>query len=236
MNRYALLFGNTNGLKGVQKDLYNFKKFLMSDVGGAWYEKEIFVKENVSKSWLLENIEILRKAKLDYLIIYFSGHGGSIRNEDFIELNKDGERIKFTKLEKIATRQLNIYDCCRASVDDELVKSSENFSRIDESVDNLNVRKIYERRILQAAPQQMSLYSCSEGEYSQDTSEGGLYTFNFIKSARKLINTEKTVIQAHSEAEKFVNLSNSAQTPDYKMEKLQPYKQLIISINPLLNY
>lgn len=76
MNRYALLFGNTNGLKGVQKDLYNFKKFLMSDIGGAWYEKEIFVKENVSKSWLLENIEILRKAKLDYLIIYFSGHGG----------------------------------------------------------------------------------------------------------------------------------------------------------------
>lgn len=163
--------------------------------------------------------------------------GGSIRNEDFIELNSNQEIIEFTKIENFATRQLNIYDCCRASVDDELAKSSKNFSRIDESVDNLNVRKIYERRILQAAPQQMSLYSCSEGECSKDVGKGGLYTINFLRAAEKITSAEKSVINAHSEAESIViRQSNHEQKPDYKMDKLSANKQLIISIKPRIIY
>lgn len=165
----------------MKKSKLNLLLLIIPAIISYLFEKEILLKEDVTIDWLNKCLESFKKANLDYLIIYFSGHGGSIRHKDFIELNKDGERIKFTKLEKIATRQLNIYDCCRASVDDDFSKNMIIFSCIYESLDEqINIRKNYEKRILQTKPQQMSLYSCSEEECSQDTGEDGLYTFNFL--------------------------------------------------------
>ena len=44
MKRFALLFGNTDGLNGVKIDLKRFRSFLESDIGGAWEREEIYCR------------------------------------------------------------------------------------------------------------------------------------------------------------------------------------------------
>lgn len=237
MKRYSLLFGNTNGLNGVQKDLTDFKNFLMSNIGGEWKNEEICLKENVTRMWLEKSMAKFRAMNLDYLIVYFSGHGGQRRNEDYIVLNENKERFCISELERLAERQLNIYDCCRAIDEDEMQKSMENFSHIKESCKRSTLRAAYEKRIMQSAPQQMTLYSCSNDECSIDESKGGLYTQNFLKSARYITNKEKRVIEAHCEAVfEVLNHSKGQQNPEYMMYKLPPERQLIISIGSQIIY
>lgn len=231
MRRLAYLFGNTNGLVGVQKDLIEVRNFLMSNIGGNWYEKEICLKYNMSLADLNSDLNKLRKSNLDYLILYFSGHGDAERRDSFIILNKFKEFIDVKDLEKIATRQLNIYDCCRA-FDHSPEKSMESNFSLFEDTDLTSIRSQYENRIMQASPQQMNLYSCALGECSIDD-DGGVYTKNLLHHAQVFHERENLVSDVHKSAafDTCVD-SNMEQNPCCKMLKLPPEKQLIISINP----
>lgn len=231
MKRHAILLGNTNGLNGVQKDLVNFKKFLMDDKGGCWYENEILMTENISLAELENHIEEIKKSKFDYVIFYFSGHGGMERTTK-IELNERHEIISESAIMNLALRQLSIFDCCRCYPEqlDEFM-SSECFSSFNKSFFE-SFRQRYEKRIMQAAPQQMVLYSCKEGEFSQDTEVGGIYTTNFLKCANEIESDFKTVLEAHSKASSEVSRQTDyKQNPSYKMVKIPSDKQLIIAIS-----
>jgi hypothetical protein len=233
MKKRILIVGNNHGLMGVNIDIKNFYQFFRSPLGGSWEDYEIDRKVNPRKIELQVELELLKKLTLDYLIIVFSGHGGQTR-ETVLELNSSGETINDSELKNIARRQLNIYDSCRSYPED--LSERATFSALIKSLDYQNTRIRYETRILQAMHQQASLYSCSIGEGSWDSSEGGIYSTQLIKSAKKITAEFKSVGAAHVEAaEKTLEISKTKPTlqhPDAVLLKCMSYQELIISINP----
>lgn len=61
MKRKALLIGNSNGLSGVQKDLLDFQKFLLSNQGGAWYRSEIIIIEKSDLKTVRDAISTIKR-------------------------------------------------------------------------------------------------------------------------------------------------------------------------------
>jgi hypothetical protein len=233
MKKRILIIGNNHGLTGVNIDIKNYFQFFRSPIGGSWEDYEITQKLNPRKNELQIELGLLRKLDLDYLIIVFSGHGGQKR-ETVLELNSGGETINDSELQSLAKRQLNIYDSCRSLPED--ISDSIRFSAILKSIDYQNSRLRYEARIMQAIHQQASLYSCSIGEGSWDSSDGGIYSVQLLKAAKNISSEFKSVGSAHVEAaEKTLEVSKTKPTlqhPDAVLLKCMSYQELIISIKP----
>lgn len=237
MNRKALLIGNSNGLSGVKKDILNWQFYLMSDIGGKWFPSEIDVEMNPSKITLMAKINML-KNRYDFVIVVYSGHGAYSQGT-ILEINSKEEYIYETDLKGIASRQISVFDCCRGIVtmQDSIKESLRNFSIKNQFTSN--IRQDYETRIMQAIPQQVSLYACSIGEYAYDSNDGGYYTKNLLKSTDLFVDNQRflTVGMAHQAgAIKTTNevkeKENAIQNPDAFLPKCLTSQQLIISINP----
>lgn len=235
MKRKALLIGNNRGLQGVPLDLLNTRKFLQSSLGGEWYSSEIEQLLNPSKSDLLRKIDNLKRESNDYSFVLFTGHGAHARNT-ILEINPPGETISENDLIGLSERQVSIFDCCRAIVQDEIIKS---FTVAMDSYQEKasTVRARYDRRIMQAIPQQAKLYSCAIGESSYDDG-GAVYLGKLLACAKRIEanSSFKLLSAAHSEAavltkahvlEKFKN----NQSPSSALPKCLASQELIISIN-----
>ena len=237
MKRKALLIGNSNGLAGVKLDISNFTKFLMSDVGGQWYDTEIITKMNPTKVGLLNTIASLKNENPDFVFVLFSGHG-AFNNNTILELNANEEYIRETDLIGIAKRQISIFDCCRNVIDLKEYDLSESTRMIKAFSATANIRHRYEMRIMQAIEQQIQLYACSINESSLDTEKGGMYTKNLLSSARPSYeDSYKLVGIAHQEAAEKTKTEAWAnklhrQNPTATLPKCVSAQQLIFSINP----
>jgi hypothetical protein len=238
----ALVIANTNGLDGTKIDIINFVKFLKSNHGGAWLNSEIHEPlYNPSLDELKSALGGIKRNNYDYVIVLFSGHGGQIR-ETILEINGDEEVIAESQLKNLAPRQLTIFDCCRVlpsyKADDAIMsKSTMHFS--ESAIPNLReiIRKKYNERIMEAIPQQATLYSCSINESSYDTTNGAVYLTNLLDAAKKINREFKLVGVAHQEAkaptiEYSLRKHTGIQTPDQFLPKCLSNQQLIISINP----
>lgn len=236
MKRKALLIGSTHGLEGVKVDLLTFQEYLKTDRGGAWYSSEIEVKPDIAKRDLEPLILNYKREKYDYFIVMFSGHGGQKR-ETVLELNKNEETIAETELRNISDRQLNIYDCCRAYpsyITDSLMRMKAAFSE-SLSKSTLN-RERYEKRIMQAIPQQVLLYSCSVGQYSYDSAKGGIYLQNLLRSTLTVEGDFKLVGVAHQEAKILTESQvreehQRDQNPEGILPKCLSEQQLVFTIS-----
>ena len=100
------------------------------------------------------------------------------------------------------------------------------------------VRQRYDERIMQAIPQQALLYSCSVGQVSYDTANGGVYLSNLLKAAQTLGRDQsfKHVGLAHEEAmvptaEHSLKEKHGHQVPEAVLPKCLSSQQLVISIN-----
>lgn len=240
MKRSALLIGNSNGLPGVKLDLANFKKFLMNEIGGKWFESEILTEMNPSKKFLQYRINEIKNSNPDYVIVMYSGHGGYHR-ETLLEINDKGETINESELRGIASRQLLIFDCCRNVIKLSNIeeKSFSSMNSLFKSSDQ--IRYLYDKRIMGSIEQQASLYSCSVGESSYDTNDGGIYTTSLLSSVIPDSSSQfKLVSISHSEScpkttKKAFELYSKKQYPDHSLPKCLSSQQLIISINPNFN-
>lgn len=232
MKKRLLLIGNTNGLPGVTRDIHNYKSFFLSDYGGAWDDSEIITKMNPPKDELESKLSKLKSMSLDFLIVVFSGHGGHKR-KTVLEINEFDEQISEEELDNLADRQINIYDCCRATTAQVI---SEGFDRsmIKSAQVGLKIRKLYEERIMQAIPQIVNLYSCSIGEISNDTVNGGIYTNCLLKAARLVSKDFSLVSEAHSSALECTRNKQKNQNPDATLPKCLSSQSLVLSINPNL--
>jgi hypothetical protein len=238
MKRKALLIGNTDGLPGVKNDLVNFSEFLKSNIGGAWNDGEIEIKQNVAKSDLQTRLAVMKLQSFDYSIVLFSGHGG-FKRTTLLQLNERGETIDDSALKGLSTRQLSIFDCCR-SISQPEVKNADHviaFSQFEGVGIRERIRKIYDERIMSAISQQNSLYSCSIGEVSYDDGKGAVYLNNFIKAAMALQSGDKLVGRAHQEAAPPTlayskTQKDGEQNPDHVLPKCLYEQQLIISLKP----
>ena len=242
MKRIALLIGNSGGLPGVNLDIANWKKFLVSDKGGLWYENEIQILMNPEKIALLSCIKDIGKSSPDFAIIVFSGHGAYQRSmSTVLEINKQGEMIDENNLIGIAPRQISVFDCCRGALLEELLEPQNPVQIfLEDGVMQLNIRSYYDDRMMKAMPQQICLYSCSVGESAMDTARGGIYTDNLLRCSSSFQNGEcyKLVEEAHNEASYWTRTAaltsyNHTQHPDSIFKtKFLPAQQLIIGINP----
>jgi hypothetical protein len=209
----------------------------MSEFGGQWYDFEISLEINPTRSGLLSKISALKSEKPDFAFVVYSGHGAFSRGT-VLEINKDGDYVFESELREIAPRQVLIFDCCRVVLNLQLseVKSYCRMLLINES--HRDLRKYYEKRIMESIEQQASLYACSIGESSYDTNDGGVYSICFLSSIKPEPNDQfKLLALAQEEAKPKTkkmayDLYSKAQTPDQTLPKCFSSQQLIISINP----
>lgn len=237
MKRRALLIGNTRGLPGVQTDIQKTRAFLGSDVGGDWLPSEIAELKNPSRLELLGHIELLKSESVDYALVLFSGHGGHA-HQTVLELNANGETIAESELWNIAPRQITIYDCCRALVGEQVVKSFAMDSLTESFVRRNDVRARYEARIMQAMPQQVRLYACSVSQSAYDFGNGAVYLGHLLSSAAAITPglSFKTVESAHEQACPLTAVTalreGYQQNPDAVLPKCLTQQQLILAIRP----
>lgn len=231
MRKFALLIGNTNNLNGVEKDIYDFKNFLKSSIGGAWYDDEIKCILNIRLSDLYLCLRKIRQYELDYLIFYFSGHGG-IDNKGVtrLEINSQSETISEHNIVYIAKRQLNILDCCRVNVLEPSMLNVIDARTFSDYSTNLNIyRQLFEKKILSSPSQHITLYSCDRGQESIETICGGVYTQALLESAFELsYNGDVRVENAHSLASKKIKCAISNQTPRGTITQGINYNQQLI--------
>lgn len=229
MEKKIFVIANDDGLPGVKKDILNYRKFFQSPFGGSWLDDEIDINLNSSRVDLLLKISHFKSLKLDYIIVVYSGHGGQTR-ETVLEINPKGEIISESELKYIAPRQLNIFDCCRSypQITTEGIKAR----TVSEMITDLLVRPKYDKRILEAVPQQVSLYACAIGEIANDTVDGGAYSKNLIPCSIEKVNEYKLIGNAHIEAAKLTSQEFKDQHPDAVLPRCLTSQQLIIGINP----
>lgn len=238
IKRHAILIGNNNGLPGIHQDLEGFEEFLCSDIGGAWIPgTEISKAYDVTLEELNNVLKYVKNKSFDYLIFYYSGHGGLDRSsgKTILELNDSYETIAEEKLFNLADRQLNIFDCCRSipkSLQKSHVEDSALFS-LEDSI--IKSRALYNNRIMQSYRQQINLYACSKFECANATGQGSIYTQNLIKEAKLVKDECVLVLDAHKASCKSVaykaSLLGEKQNPDYEGDFFIPKeRQLILSI------
>jgi len=247
MKRKAIIIANAaDDLSGVDTDLNNIQSFLKSTSGGVWYSEEISVYRNPSLSVMLKELIRIR-GRYDFLIVFFSGHGGRTSTETAICLNDNDELLLESQLSGLSARQINIFDCCRTRISDVMLESAFSKSAVmglehftDGMLDPLSARELYEKRIADAAPQQISLYSCSQDEYSLDTARGGLYLKEFIEQASDFTDNsaqfQTALLCQGLISDRVARKSarqNNPQHPDHVAPKLISSQQLVISINPV---
>lgn len=248
MKKKAIIIANQDTLlTGVSKDIDHIQVFLKDVAGGAWNSDEIEVHINPRLS-SLKSALARYKYSYDYMMVFFTGHGGHKRQQTYVQINNDKELIAQSELENLCKKQINIYDCCRSEIET-LTESRASISmdayKFGDSLKltRLEARKRYESQIERAKPQQLILYSCSLNEYSQDESYGALYLTNFLRDANIFENCQyygkrfKIALESHNNAAIKVKRDNhdkqNPQTPDYQVAKFSDIEDhLIISVNP----
>lgn len=192
---------------------------------------------NPRRESLLEYVRRLKGQNVDYAFVLFSGHGGQ-RLETILELNAHGETINESDLWNISNRQVNIYDCCRSIIEDE-VRNGVALEGLTKSFTaNSNVRERYDQRIMQAIPQQVKLYACSVGQSAYDSGNGAIYLGHLLDSAKSIGQWDQfmTVESAHEQARastiRSSRLKGNAQEPDASLPKCLISQTLILSIKP----
>jgi hypothetical protein len=249
MKKKAIIIANQDGkLTGVSKDIEHIQEFLKSIPGGAWNTDEIELHINPSLSSLRLSLAIDKLSKYDYMMVFFTGHGGHKRQETYVQINNDKQLIAQSELENLCNKQINIYDCCRSEIEElkeaRASLSMDSYSFSDSlRLSRIQARQIYNNQIEKAKPQQLILYSCSLNEYSQDESYGALYLTNLLRDANNFTNCEyyekrfKVALESHLNAVERVKKDNrdknNPQNPDYRATRFPNIEHhLILSINP----
>ena len=212
MKRHALLVGYTASdtdseetLDGVLLDLENYKNYLKSLKGGAWYDNEITILNNTTKLNLDLQISILKAKDIDFVFSVFTGHGGFDKNHQcrrFL-INKDE-----TYLEKnilgISKKQIFIYDSC-SNIIKESIQNKRVINSLLETASDYRrklARDKYEEYCNSCEPQRVRLYASKVG-YSAEDKNGGIYTNALIETLNNS-NGYMSIVKAHDEASKLV--------------------------------
>jgi hypothetical protein len=250
MRRYALIIGYAGEvnaedfLDGVDSDIFGWKNFLSSPVGGGWHPHEVKI---MVAPRLQEVIAELSKVKgtVDYALIVFSGHGAysSTKGDTLLQLNKS-ECLESKQLDA-AKKQTVILDCCREVVEQRMQKSVAGLEAVNEgqTIPNPRRARLAFETAVNACPEGLIVINaCNIGEYSYDDEfgRGGRYTFAFLEAARNWKydgplenNTYKphSVVAVHNEATKMLAKdARLPQNPKILKMRTAPYFPLCVWI------
>lgn len=192
--------GDKNILSGNSCDVVKVKEFLCSPCGGAWSEDDVYATEPnafTSESLFKFLSDINRKSCVDYWMIIFTGHGGSLdngSNHDLIQLSP-GNILAVEALKSWFrdTKSMIILDSCRTVA---MITEAEYIgpfpTLIPKSGDTryyFECKRLYEEHLAVLQDKcQCIAYSCGEREKSKSLPEGSLYLGSLIEKASVLIN------------------------------------------------
>jgi len=233
MKRIALIIGSAGPpdkfLPGVKVDVRSYKNFLLSPIGGQWYEEEIItlLDEDISK--VRRVITSIKMDKPNFAFVVFTGHG-YYSNEQRVLMVGDNELYE-NELRELAPRELLIIDSC-AGMKEEITEGKVMVEELMiKTAELIDYRKIYEEAIKGCLPQEIILYASSPYEYSADTPKGGLFSKTLLEIAYS--NNEFKILSAlmawELAAEKVKKLSQGKQNPDY-LATVRSGKKLPFSI------
>lgn len=238
MKRKALLIGYSGWdtrdgkLQGVSKDLNNYRKYLLSLEGGAWYDDEIITLEDTNISILQKHIEHIKQEKNDIVFTVYSGHGeyDSINHCRNICIDNKTERSEHI-LYKLAPKQIIILDSCSGEREDE---HTANESRAQILLENKHIskrfmaRKKYEEKCDNCVSQTLKFYAAERGTYANDTSEGGIYSTELLRALNNA-QDDISIFSAHKMADKLIRTLTD-QKPDYDVPRLLNYLPGVIHV------
>lgn len=231
MKRKALLIGYSGWdtkeemLNGVSKDLNNYKNFLLSLEGGAWFEDEIITLEDTNIKTLKSVILNLKMEQCDIVFTVYSGHGeydsaNRCRNVWIDSKTKCSER----ELYNLAPKQIIILDSCSGEKEDKY-SASENRAQMLLENKYINkrtlARKKYEQKCNECINQTLKFYAAERGTYANDTSEGGVYSSELLKVLHNS-NDDISIYKAHIVADRLIRTYTN-QKPDYDVPRLTNY-------------
>ena len=196
VTRLAVLIGapgkNNNYLRGVPVDLNNFKNFLLSPNGGRWFPNEII---SLPQAQLSDVALIIQRAYVDYLFVYFSGHGYTDAFANKRMLCLQDLTVEDLFLLNRSPRQLIITDACRNYVAPGISGIPEFGEEPDHFDGESEVRNLFNRSIHQSPAGRIIVHGTQRGQYSNDSSYGGYFTRALLHVGTK-INAEGNYTQA----------------------------------------
>lgn len=200
MKRCLIIIGNQgtpnkgNFLPGVSRDVNNYLSFFKSDNGGAWENDEI-VQEvyDWTSAGLNSTIYRRRMEGLDYAVIVFAGHGYALRNgETYFEFS-DGDDVSLSTIKSWfpAQKVLMIADSCQCFInlyrEGGILREALAQRQFSQRRDYL--RNLYNSHIGSVPTGAFTFASAvSSGESANDTSKGGLYSYNLLNVANDYVN------------------------------------------------
>lgn len=189
MDRRALLIEASSikdhgDLPGARVDVENFKKYLLSAIGGAWEESEIQVLRHPAKGVLQSAVALA--GLFDYSLVTFSGHGYHARGKTI-----DETRLCINDTDELAVRDLNpgskwsliVADACRkVIVVDEVERAKSYQLSLEAKIAKLRPHRERCRARFDAAMQEAEkgpiyFYSCGLNEAAGESkTQGGLFS------------------------------------------------------------
>jgi hypothetical protein len=196
ISRKAILIGcpgsKNNFLEGVTEDLKNVCQFLKSDKGGAWYETEINTIYNPTLDELCSNVH---SEIVDYLFVYFSGHGyTNNQNERMLCLRNYHISDKF--LLNGSPRQLILIDACRNYFTPG-ISGIPDYGEQWEHFDGVSLyHDLFDEYILNSPSGSLIIHATQKGMVSYDSHNGGYFTQAVLNIATR-IKTKNNSIPVH---------------------------------------
>lgn len=193
--RKAILIGcpgsGDSFLSGVKQDLENVSKYLQSEKGGVWYENEIKPLYNPSYLQVKQAIE---NAVADYVLVYFSGHGYTDTDNNARMICLKDYDISDKHLLNNSLRQLVLIDACRNEVGQGL-SGIPDFEPQWVYFTGSPVRELFDNYIKKSPVGKLIVHGTQRGEYSYDSSTGGMFT-NALLNIGTRIKADQKYTQA----------------------------------------
>jgi hypothetical protein len=193
--RKAILIGcpgsGDSFLGGVKQDLENVSKYLQSEKGGVWYEDEIKPLYNPTYSQVQQ---VIKNAIADYVVVYFSGHGYTDTDNNARMICLKDYNISDKNLLNNSHRQLVLIDACRNEVG-QGISGVPDFEPQWEYFTGSPVRELFDNYIKNSPAGKLIVHGTQRGEYSYDSSTGGMFT-NALLNIGTRIKADQKYTQA----------------------------------------
>jgi len=222
MKRSAILLAASpkdNPITGVYSDLAAFCSFLRSNLGGAWDEKEIVIRENSTRDQILSTVNAVKNA--DYCLIFFAGHGETVK----IDLPWFETRMLLSSGETIIERELNsgsprctlIMDCCRRTPEQDEKAALIKFSKLIEyGGGSSEFRNLYENRLEGAETGLVKVYATAVGGAAADQHSFTQHLLNQTNSWGAKNKGALDIGDAVALARDAMKRENPQQKPEYQ--------------------
>lgn len=234
MNRFAIIIDAGNAepksvLTGTQIDTNLWVKYLQSLHGGAWYQSEISVLTNPSKSTVRAAIDAT--ASMDFCLVAFSGHGYvDAKTSLTYGVLKDGD-ISEAGLTPGCSRSITVMDSCRQKEYKRLTEGvAFAAAEMYESDDVLAHRNLFDSELAKIPLAKYRLFGCDFGQVANEDSRGGFFTTALINAGDSASNGVVNIKSAFDIAKSVVQARERTQTPTMQLPRTMNHLPFGVSV------